>query len=257
MKEFEMEPLKGPDVSVILNIHREAVYIRRTIRSLNEAAAFAAASSIKSELVVVFDRSDDLTRDVTHSAPADAFISVRYVEVDHGSLGLSRNSGIAAAGGKYVWLCDADDLTSYNAIAQMYAVAESSPRAVVFPEYLISFGEYFWISKYYDDSIVSTADFVYGHPYISRVFVNRLEIAKNLFKDLRVTSGFAYEDCLFNCEMRANGMQFRIASKTIIFYRQRKGSLLKQANATSIGQIPHCSLFSPLDFLRGLLRMLK
>jgi len=29
----------SPDVSVILNIHREAVYIRRTIRSLNEAAA--------------------------------------------------------------------------------------------------------------------------------------------------------------------------------------------------------------------------
>ena len=135
-----------------------------------------------------------------------------------------------------------------TAIAEMYAVAESSPRAAVFPEYLISFGEYFWISKYYDDSIVSTADFVYGHPYISRVFVNRLEIAKNLFKDLRVTSGFAYEDYLFNCEMRASGMQFRIASKTILFYRQRKGSLLRQANAASIGQIPHCSLFSPLDF---------
>ena len=78
--------------------------------------------------------------------------------------------------------------------AEMYALAESSPRAVVFPEYLISFGEYFWVSKYYDDSIVSTADFVYGHPYISRVFVNRLEMLKNLFMDLRVTSGFAYED---------------------------------------------------------------
>jgi len=247
-EKWESHPHKGVDVSVILNIHREAVYIRRTIRSLNEAAAFAAASTIKSELVVVFDRSDELTRVVTRSAPTDAFISVRYVEVDHGSLGLSRNSGIAAAGGKYVWLCDADDLTSYNAISQMYAVAESAPRVVVFPEYLVSFGAYFWISKYYDDSFVSTADFVYDHPYISRVFVNRLEISKTFFKDLRVTSGFAYEDWLFNCEMRANGMQFRIASKTFIFYRQRKGSLLKQANATSIGQIPHCPLFSPLDF---------
>ena len=239
----------SPDVSVILNIHREAVYIRRTIRSLNEAAAFAAASSITSELVVVFDRSDDLTRDVTRSAPTDSFISVRYIEVDHGSLGLSRNSGIAAASGKYVFTADADDLISYNCIAEMYAVAELFPRAAVFSEYVIPFGEACWITKYFDDSITTTADFIYGQPYNSRVFVNRLDAAEIGFKDLRVTSGFAYEDWLFNCEVRARGIRIRVASKTILFYRQRKGSLLQQANAASIQQIPHNPLFSPLGFL--------
>ena len=238
----------SPDVSVILNIHREAVYIRRTIRSLNEAAAFAAGSSIKSELVVVFDRSDDLTREVTRRAPADAFISVRYVEVDHGSLGQARNAGVAHALGKYVWLCDADDLASVNAIAEMYALAESTPRIAIFPEYLIYFGEFYSVVKYYGDEVVTAADFVYGHPYGSRVFANRLEVAAVGFKDLRVTSGFAYEDWLFNCEMLVRGTSFRVAPKTFLFYRQRKGSLLKQANAVSIGQVPHNPLFSPLDF---------
>ena len=244
LKNSEM----SPDVSVILNIHCEAVYIRRTIRSLNEAAAFAVASSIKSELVVVFDRSDDLTRDVTRSAPADAFISIRYVEVDHGSLGQARNAGVAHALGKYVWLCDADDLTSFNAIAEMYALAESTPRIAIFPECLIYFGEFYSVVKYYGDEVVTAADFVYGHPYGSRVFANRLEVAAVGFKDLRVTSGFAYEDWLFNCEMLVRGTSFRVASKTFLFYRQRKGSLLKQANAVSIGQVPHNPLFSPLDF---------
>jgi len=238
----------SPDVSVILNLHCEAVFIRRTIRSLNEAAAFAAGSTIKSELVVVFDRSDDLTREVTRNAPADAFISVRYVEVDHGSLGQSRNAGVAHALGKYVWLCDADDLTSSNAIAVMYAIAESTPRIAIFPEYLIYFGEFYSVVKYYGDEVVTAADFVFGHPYGSRVFANRLEVAAVGFKDLRVTSGFAYEDWLFNCEMLAGGTSFRVAPKTFLFYRQRKGSLLKQANAVSIGQVPHNPLFSPLDF---------
>ena len=143
------------DVSVILNLHCEAPYIRRTVRSLNEAAAVAREASIYCELVVVFDRSDDLTKDVMHGATTDAFVSVRYVDIDHGSLGLARNSGIAEALGKYVWLCDADDLVSSNSIVQMYALAETAPRIVVFPEYLVLFGERYLVTQYFDDSVVT------------------------------------------------------------------------------------------------------
>ena len=246
----------NPDVSVILNVHREAVFIRRTIRSLSEAAVFAAACSIRSELVVVFDRSDELTKEVAHSSvPNDAFISVRFLEVDHGSLGLSRNSGIAAASGKYVLTADADDLISYNCISEMHAMAELFPRSAVFSEYVIPFGEACWVTKYFDDSITSTADFVFGQPYNSRVFVNRLDAAEIGFEDLRVTSGFAYEDWLFNCEMHARGIRIKIASKTILFYRQRKGSLLQQADAASIRQIPHNPLFVPLEFVARVIQV--
>lgn len=243
-----MHTMPAPDVSVVFNIHRESPYIRRTVSSLNEAAAHAAAASIRCELIVVFDRSDALTMDVTRGAQADAFASIRYIEVDHGSLGLARNSGIAVAEGEYVWLADADDLVSYNSLSAMHAVAKEDPDAVVFPEYLIAFGEACWVARYYDDSVVTTADFVYEHPYISRIFLRRQHLEGMVFHDLRLSSGFAYEDWHFNCELRARGMRFRVASQTFLFYRQRKGSLLRQANAVSVGQIPHAALFAPETF---------
>lgn len=243
-----MHAISVPDVSVVLNIHREAPYILRTISSLNEAAAHAAAAAIRCELIVVFDRSDALTLDVTRGAQADAFVAVKHIEVDHGSLGLARNSGISMAEGEYVWTADADDLVSYNSIAAMYAVAKNDPQAVVFPEYLIAFGEAYWVARYFDDSVVTTADFIYGHPYISRIFLKRKCLEGMKFHDLRLSSGFAYEDWHFNCELRARGMRFKVAPQTLFFYRQRKGSLLRQANSVSVGQIPHSDLFAPEAF---------
>ena len=52
------------DVSVVLNIHREANYIRTTLLSLGHCAHFARNFGIKCELVAVFDRSDDETREI-------------------------------------------------------------------------------------------------------------------------------------------------------------------------------------------------
>lgn len=234
------------DISVVLNIHRESSFILRTIKSLNEAAAFAKYEGIHSELVVVFDRSDDLVRTMAKGANSSGFEAVRYVEADHGSLGPARNTGIAAAKGVYVWLADADDLVSYNCISAMHKMAETNPNSVVFPEYLVAFGDAYWVAKYFDDSVVETADFVYGHPYISRIFLRRDIFADLQFDDLRLTQGFAFEDWHLNCELRARGFSFLVAPKTVFFYRQRKGSLLKEANAVSARQIPNASLFDPI-----------
>ena len=154
-----------PTVSVILNIHRESRYVLRTLRSLDEAASFARQEGIHCELIVVLDRSDDLTRNVTKSAMCYGFDAVRYVEADHGSLGPARNTGIAAALGKFIWTADADDLVSYNCIAAMHAIAEATPDAVVFPEYLVAFGAAHWDQpNILMASLVDTADFIYGHP---------------------------------------------------------------------------------------------
>ena len=122
------------DVSVVLNLHREAVYVVRTLRSLSEAASYASNCGLHVELVIVFDRSDDATRAVTESADKFGFERVTSIEVDHGSLGLSRNSGIAVASGEYLWLADADDLVSFNCIERMHLVAQTEEKTVVIPE---------------------------------------------------------------------------------------------------------------------------
>ncbi|MEB0165364.1 hypothetical protein QN360_20910, partial [Glaciimonas sp. CA11.2] len=129
-------------------------------------------------------------------------------------------------------------------------MAETNPNSVVFPEYLVAFGDAYWVAKYFNDSVVETADFVYGHPYISRIFLRRDIFADLQFDDLRLTQGFAFEDWHLNCELRARGFNFLVAPKTVFFYRQRKGSLLKEANAVSARQIPNASLFDPIKLTR-------
>lgn len=240
----------APDVTVVLNIHRETAYIYRTMRSLDEAASFARHEGIRCELVIVFDRSDDRTRQVAMSAICPGFDQIQYIEADHGSLGPSRNTGIAAASGEYVWLADADDLVSYNCIAAMYGIAASRSKAVVFPQYLVQFGERYGVSKYFDDDVIDAVDFVYDHPYISRIFLRR-DVFDNLnFDDVRLSRGFAYEDWHLNCELKARGFRFLIAPRTVFYYRQRKGSLLRQADAISVKQIPGNSLSTPDVLIR-------
>jgi glycosyltransferase involved in cell wall biosynthesis len=215
------------------------------MKSLSEAAAYAGVVSITTELVLVFDRSDEATKAVGRVADCHGFVRVKYLETDHGCLGSARNLGIDGAEGKYIWTADQDDLVSYNCIAAMYEVAEKDANAVVFPKYVIAFGESFYTARYFDDSLVTSADFVYYNPYISRIFMRRAVFRSLRFQDLSVSTGFAYEDWHLNCELRAMGMAFRIAPRTVLFYRQTGGSLLKEFDRKSARVIPHSLLFDP------------
>ena len=100
--------------SIVLNIHREAVFLRRTLLSLSEAGAFARSKGIYLELIAVLDRTDDETRQVLSSSDLSIYEKIKIIEVDNGSLGPSRNDGINQSSGEYIFTADADDLVSYN-----------------------------------------------------------------------------------------------------------------------------------------------
>ena len=69
------------------------------------------------------------------------FDHAKVIEVDRGSLGMARNDGIAQARGKYVRLCDGDDLISFNLISAMYFDAEQfGSRTILVAEWLFAFG---------------------------------------------------------------------------------------------------------------------
>ena len=233
------------DVSVVLNMHREALFLAPTLRSLQACAQEAVDAGLAVELVAVFDRADDATRSVFRSIPLPSFCLVREVEVDVGSLGLARNAGIEQARGEYVWTSDADDLVSSNCIVALLETARRHPdrKVVVFLEYLCAFGEKYFNCRYVGSEYLTAADFAFHHSYVSRIFVRREAFDAIQYEDLRVTSGFAYEDWLMNCELRAIGYDMAVAPDTVFFYRQRAGSLLRQANAASTRLVPHNRLF--------------
>ena len=238
------------DVSVVLNMHREAPYLRATLASLDTCAVAARETGLCCELVAVFDRADDATRRVFDATRLEGFASTVVIEVDFGSLGLARNAGVDAASGEYIWTADGDDLVSRNAIIELHRTAQSHPDTdcAVFINYLVAFGESFHVSKYFDDTYLTVADFAYQHPYVSRIFFKRSVFSRLRYSDLRVSSGFAYEDWEFNVQLRYLGFKFLIADNTIFFYRQRPGSLLRQANSTSACIIPQGKFFDPAWF---------
>jgi glycosyltransferase involved in cell wall biosynthesis len=242
------------DVSVVLNLHREAPYLRATLLSLGACAVVAREAGLKCELIAVFDRPDAFTKHIFNETPLDGFIRSSTVEVDVGSLGLARNAGIAMACGEFIWTSDGDDLVSRNAIVELHntATAHSGVACAVFMNYLVAFGEQYHVGKYYDSSYLTVADFAYQHPYVSRIFLRRQAFDNHHYRDLRVTSGYAYEDWDFDVRLRREGYQFLVAPDTVFFYRQRHGSLLQQANAASARIIPHSPFFDVKWFVEEL-----
>ena len=239
------------DVSVVLNMHREALFLAPTLHSLQHCAREAMEAGIVVELIAVFDRPDKSTREVFRSCDLSVFHRVEEVEVDVGSLGLARNAGIERARGEFIWTSDADDLVSSNCIVALLETARQHPhpKVAIFVEYLCAFGEQYHNVRYVDSQHLAAADFAFQHPYVSRIFIHRAAFSLVKYVDLRVTSGFAYEDWHLNCELRALGYDMKVARETVFFYRQRPGSLLRQANAASVRLIPQSRLFDMDTFI--------
>jgi glycosyltransferase involved in cell wall biosynthesis len=239
------------DITLILNVHREHALLTRTLRSLEEAATYAQQQKISLELLIVLDRTDAPTRELVSRARPLGFDDVRVIEVDNGSLGPSRNSGAAQAMGEWLFLQDADDLLSFNALAGLYQSAMRwGPRSIHICDTLVSFGEACHVASYLDSDVVSPIALVDTHPYVSRILCHRTLIEAQPFSDLRLTRGYAYEDWLFNSNALASGYSIRVAENTVFFYRQRLDGLMRQATAISTRQIPPSLLFQPTTFLQ-------
>ena len=232
-------------VSLVLNVHDETLFLRRTLRSCEEAAQYANAVGLNIELVVVLDRSPQATQDWVTKYRSDAFVSIHVLNVEHGSLGLSRNDGVRHSNGIYVMICDADDLMSFNSITVMMDTIKNNRKLIVFPEYVVEFGAKHNIIKYYDLAIITPFMFLDCHPYLSRIFVHR-DIFKTIaYEDSRLSDGYAYEDWHFNCDALADGYDFIVAPQTVLFYRKRGNSLLSESNRQSVQQIRPSRLFVP------------
>jgi len=242
---------QSPDVSIVLNVHREASYLQRTLLSLVEAVEYARQrSELTFELIVVLDNSDDRTRRWAEPQRFADFDAFKIIEVSNGSLGLSRNSGIAVANGKYVTTCDADDLISFNMFYELFDIAQKHGGDVaVFPEYLLAFGDTSHLCKYFDSRFVPTLAYFDYHPYISRVFIPTDYARAHPYKHADHRKDYAYEDWHFTSELVAAGIPLLVAPNTTLFYRQRAGSLLREANATSSRLVHPNRLLEPSRFI--------
>jgi glycosyltransferase involved in cell wall biosynthesis len=238
------------DITLIVNIHSGTSYLARTMLSIEEAASYADGLGIHCELLFVMDRSPAETLAWAKAYRSDAFATRNMIEVDNGSLGLSRNDGLNAACGEIILFCDEDDLISYNLIAELYSTAKTSgSHTVVVPEYFLVFGARFLAYRYFGSGVYSPLQFISDHPFTSRICIHRCVVENTCFSDVRLETGFAYEDYHFNSKLVALGFRFIVAPNTVIFYREKANSLLQSMRSLTTRQIPPAPLFEPRNYL--------
>lgn len=239
------------DISIVLNLHDEARYFRRTLLSLEDAVRYARQFDITFELVVVLDNADEATARIAEDYDYAVFDACQILHVRNGSLGLSRNDGIEAARGEYIATADADDLLGFDYFQRLYLTARSAgPRAVAVPEYYFGFGIIGYIWKFWPHGMIGNGAFFEGHPYISRILFRREIWDKVKFADASLKGGYAYEDWHFNCECLAVGCSIEIAEGAVLFYRQRPGSLLRRADTETTRLIPPSRFFHPATYMK-------
>lgn len=243
-------PKKTFDLSVVLNLHREAPFLARTFRSLSEAANFAKLDGISIELVIVLDCADAETTRLAYEYAKPGFDAIQIVEVENRCLGLSRNSGCEIARGEYFCPQDGDDLVSFNYFSDLLRTAKERGRDIVlFPEWLIGFGEQNWTTRY-DDASRARLYLVDEHPFNSRAFFHRslFDVQKYVHPDK--SKGEAYEDWIFNATAVSNGFSLEYAPGVVLFYRQHAKSIMASARSSSVRlEIPHNPLFEPDRYL--------
>lgn len=220
-----------PDVTVVVNAHREGLIAAATFKSLRRARLYAEARGYRVETIVCLDKCDALTREMVHGcAGSDA----RIFEVEFGDLGLSRNFSVQKAQGHYVSLLDADDLYGENWLALAIRAAQQDSRAIVWhSEVNLYFGAEPHIFCHVD---MEDADFdpcclISGNPWTALCFAERRVFERFPYPKTNLSLGIGYEDWGWNRQVISAGFLHKTVGGTGHAIRRKAVSLVQQTKA--------------------------
>ncbi|QEL18378.1 glycosyltransferase [Limnoglobus roseus] len=231
-----------PDLTLIVTAHAEGRLAHRTVRSAVAAVDLARRQGRIVECIAVLDRPTPETRDYfTRDAPADW----RLLDGDHGDLGLARNQGVEAAGGRWVAFLDADDLLGSWWLLSVLEQPDADPRTVYVPEATITFEAHHlihWLTP--SDAPAFRPEVLVATNYWMALVAARRELLCEIpFAAARGGSGFGFEDWHWFTQVLAAGGAIQTVPGTTIFIRRKsRGSLLREHQIAN-------ALLQPTDFL--------
>ena len=112
MPRGKLRTVVGPLVSVIIPIYAVEQYLAGCLDSVVKQNYHSL------EIIVVDDGSPDRSHEIA-SAYAKRDLRIRILRRDNGGLGAARNTGVAAATGRYLTFVDSDDTLPRDAICRM------------------------------------------------------------------------------------------------------------------------------------------
>ena len=227
------------ELSVAVTAHAEGFLLRPTLRSVSIALGEVVAAGNSCELLIVLDRADDVTRREALRWRDDipTTFAVRTFEVDHGESGASRNSAIAESNGRYVALCDGDDLVSRYFFSAALELATSRAEAtIVHPETVLSFGEraIIWKVATTDDPELGYQDLLTANLWPSCSLSRRDTYLEFPYPVLQPGCGFGPEDYAWNMTTATAGIPHIVAPASFFFYRTRARGGVNNAHSGSV-----------------------
>lgn len=237
--------MRSPDITIVLNAHREGPLLAPTLRSLTDTALHAATRGLSVELVAVLDSPDPATRAALASFDSAAFARIERIEVAHRSLGPSRNAGLAAACGTFTATVDGDDLYSFNYLAEMHAAATWGGLIVAVPGITVWFDADTSVQRFEPLARSGRFRLLGAHTFISCILAPTAFLRDLGYRDCAGSRAYAYEDYDLNCRAVAAGADIRAAEDAALFYRRRAGSIMADIGDATRRIVPPNPLFDP------------
>lgn len=227
------------ELTVAVTAHAEGFLLRPTLRSVSIALGEVVAAGNICELLIVLDRPDEVTRREALRWRDDipTNFTVRTLEVDHGESGASRNSAVAESLGRFVALCDGDDLVSRHFFRAAHELAISRVGAtIVHPETILSFGEraILWKVATTDDPKLGYQDLLTANLWPSCSLSRRETYLEFPYPVLQPGSGFGPEDYAWNMMTATAGIPHIVAPESFFFYRTRARGGVNNAHSGSV-----------------------
>lgn len=220
----------GMDVTIVITLYNYERYIGPCLRSAIRSAVVAAEAGVSCEILVVDDKSTDLSRQIVRKflrSESRVPIALLCKNLNTG-LAPSRNLGICHARGRYVMILDADNILLPPCICTLFFLAEAGGWDAVYP-----------VIQRFRDETGEHDGLLSQYPFeLPRLLQENYIDAMAMFRTdtLSVLEGYdeemshGWEDYELWLRMAAEECRVSCAERVLALYRIKDQSMLSSTN---------------------------
>lgn len=212
-------------ISVIVPIYNAEKYLERCVNSIQNQTY----SNL--EIILVDDGSTDASGKIADEL-ANGDERILVIHQKNGGLSNARNSGIAAANGKYISFVDADDYLHPDFLIRLLAVCEEYDCEISQCNFLYTDGTD--IPSKYREEEPQTFDHVeilaqlYGATYIRTVVCWNKLYLRTLFNGISFEDGRIHEDEAITYRLFYAAGRIGVIEEPLYFYFQNPASIMNK-----------------------------